>query len=109
MKLNQLLVELKIDTETYLQEDILKKGKKYYVVQKDDKKKIIAGTKEEGYLSLENAVKNMMSSTNKTFDILPFTKKQEKINTFIEKWKKDNKVKNPKAIRFYGFEVDKND
>lgn len=105
MKIKQLLSELKIETEDYLQENVIKKGKKYYVVKKSDNKQILPGTKEDGYLSVDNAVKSMLSASSKNFDILPFTKKQEKINKFIEKWRKENNISEPKTKKRYGFEI----
>jgi len=105
MKLQDVLNEIKMDSQEYLQESVVKKGKKYYAMKNGSKEQILSGTKEDGYLSLENAVKAMLSSTTPDFSRLPFQKKQERIDRYIKQWKTKNNVKDPKPKKKYGFEV----
>lgn len=106
MKFSEILEDIKSDTETVINEahkrNVEKKGKKYYVMIDGEK---CPGSKQEGYLSLENAVKDKMSMDSKSFDRLPFQRKREKIQKFIENWKEDNNVKEKKPVKKYGFEV----
>lgn len=104
MKLFEVLNEIKIDSEEYLNESVIKKGKKYFVVKNNDKKDCVAGTKEAGYASLENAVKAMLDQTNSSFKALSFEKKKVRVDNFVKKWKKDNDVSDPKPRKKHGFE-----
>ena len=104
MELKHLLEEIKVDTQNYLNEDVIKKGRKYYIV-KHFNGEHLPGAREEGYNSLENAAMEMMALTKKGFRMLPFPKKKEKVDKFVEKWKEDNKVKDKKPKRQYGFET----
>ncbi len=104
MKIEDLLNDIKLDTQTYLQEDIVKKGRKYFIVKYFDGTSL-PGAREEGYASIENAVMEMLSLTKKGFRMLSFTKKQEKIRKFIDDWKKEHNVKEKKSKRKYGFET----
>lgn len=104
MKIKTLLEEIIMDTQTYLQEDIIKKGRKYFIVKYFDGSPL-PGAREEGYASIENAVMEMLSLTKKGFRMLSFSKKQEKIRKFIEDWKKEHNVKEKPKKRKYGFET----
>lgn len=104
MKFKKILESIKLDSEEYLNESILKKGKRYFVVKNSNKKEFIAGTKEEGYASLENAVKSMLDQTNSNFKKLNFDEKKERVDKYIKKWKKENNVIDKKPKRKNGFE-----
>ena len=102
--MGQLLEEIKLDTQQYLEEDIVKKRGKYFVVKSFDGTPLL-GAREEGYASIENAVKEMLALTKKGFRMLPFTKKHELALKYVEKWKKDNSFKEKRKKKKYGFEV----
>jgi len=104
MKFKDILEDVKIDSEEYLNEAVIKKGKKYYVVKNHNKKDFIPGTKEAGYASLENAVKAMMDQTNSSFKALPFDQKREKVSKYVKTWKTKNGITDPKPRKKYGFE-----
>lgn len=104
MKFKEVLEETKLDSEEYLNEDVIKKGKKYFVVKKNKKDECMDGTKESGYASLENAVKAMMDQSNSNFRTLPFEKKKERVDKYVKKWKNDNNIKETKPKRKHGFE-----
>lgn len=104
MKLFEVLNEVKIDSEEYLNEAVIKKGKKYFVVKNNKKDECIDGTKEAGYASLENAVKAMLDQTNSSFKALEFDKKKKRVDNYVKKWKKDNDIKDPKPRKKHGFE-----
>lgn len=91
MKIGQILNEIKIDTEDYLLEDISKKGGRFYITKKRDDKTILPGSKEEGYASLENAVKDMYYLKSKSdFKDLSFEQKEKRVEKYIKNWKKKN-------------------
>lgn len=104
MKFTEILEDVKLDTQEYLNETVTKKGKRYYAVKNGKKKDCLPGTKEAGYASLENAVKAMMDQTNSDFKALDFEKKKKRVDNYVKKWKKDNGVKEPKTKKQYGFE-----
>lgn len=104
MELKHLLEEIKVDTQNYLNEDIVKKGKKYFI-KKHFNGEHLPGAREEGYSSLENAAMEMMALTKKGFRFLPFEKKKEKVDKFIADWKKENGVKDKPGRKRYGFET----
>lgn len=104
MKFIEILEDMKLDAEEYLNESVIKKGKKYLVVKNNDNKECIAGTREAGYASLENAVKAMLDQTNSSFKALSFEKKKERVDNYVKKWKKDNNFEDPKPRKRHGFE-----
>lgn len=104
MKIAEILQEMKLDSEDYLNEAVIKKGKKYFVVKKVDTKECIPGTKENGYVSLENAVKAMMDQTSSDFKALSFDAKKKRVDNFVKKWMKDNNIKETKPRKKHGFE-----
>ncbi len=104
MRIAEILQEMKLDSEDYLNEAVIKKGKKCFVVKKVDTKECIPGTKESGYASLENAVKAMMDQTNSEFKALGFDKKKKRVDNFVKKWMKDNNVKETRPVKKHGFE-----
>jgi hypothetical protein len=104
MKFIEILEDTKLDSEEYLNEAVIKKGKKYLVVKNNNKDECVPGTKEAGYASLENAVKAMLDQTNSSFKALSFDKKKQRVDNYVKKWKKDNDVKDPKPRRKHGFE-----
>ena len=91
MKFKEILEDVKLDSqEEYLNEAVIKKGKKYYAVKNHNKEECIPGTKEAGYASLENAVKAMMDQTNADFKKLEFDKKKQRVDNYVKRWRKDN-------------------
>lgn len=104
MKFDELLAEVIVETETYLEESVVKKGKKFYCM-KNGKDEILPGTKEEGYYSLENASKAMLNMTSKNFSNLPFTSKKKRLDRYMKTWKSRNGVKDSKKKKKYGFEI----
>lgn len=106
MKIHEILEDVKSDTETLINEaakrTIEKKGKKYYVMMNGEK---CPGSKQDGYLSLENAIKDKMSMDSKSFNRLPFQRKKEKVEKFMQKWKEENNIKDKGPKKRYGFEV----
>lgn len=104
MKFKNILESVKVDSQDYLYETVIKKGKRYYVVKNHNKKDFVPGSKEAGYASLENAVKAMMDQTNNDFKSLSFDEKKAKVDKYVKKWKKDNNISEPKSKKKYGFE-----
>lgn len=104
MKFKEILEDVKLDSEEYLNESVVKKGKKYYVVKNQNKKDFVPGTKEAGYASLENAIKAMMDQTNSGFRQLPFDKKKERVDKYVKKWKTENGITDKKPKKLHGFE-----
>ena len=102
MNYYQIFEELKEDTEDYLIEgyEIKKVKNKFKVV--DKKGTPVKGTRKEGYLSLENAVRNMFSYTlpSSKFDDLNFVKKKAKIDGYITKFEIKNKIKTKMKTKF---------
>lgn len=102
MNIQDLFEEVRNEDNILLEEiDIKRKGKKF-LVTKDGKH--LEGTREQGYLSLENAIKDMFNSKRgNTFGKLSFEKKKKKIDDFASKWKEKNKVSDKKK-KLFGFE-----
>lgn len=96
MKLQELFNDIKLDTQTYLQEDIVKRDRKYFVVKHIDGSHLL-GAREEGFRSIENAVSEMMSLVNEAFGRLSFSTKQEKIRKFVKEWKEKHSTKSIKV------------
>ena len=104
MKFKDVLESIKIDSEEYLNESIVKKSKRYFVVKNHNKKDFVPGTKEAGYASLENAVKAMMDQTNSNFKSLSFDEKKNKVDKYVKTWKTKNGITDPKPKKKHGFE-----
>lgn len=105
MELKQLLEDIKLDTQDHLNEDVVKKRGKYFIV-KHFNGDPLPGAREEGYRSLEAAAMEMLALTKgMAFRRLPFEKKKDKVDKYIEKWNKDNGVKEKKGRRQSGFET----
>ncbi len=103
-KVIDILESIKTDAvNEYLFESVEKRGKKFYAIKNNKNKDIIPGTKENGYKSLENAVRAMMDETNAEFKRMPFNQKQERINKYIKRWKKQNDYSEPRPKKKHGF------
>lgn len=104
MKIFDILNESRFDSQEYLNESIVLKKKKYFVVKNHNKEEILPGTKEEGYASPENAVRAMMNQTNEEFKKLSFEEKKNKIDSYLKRWNKDNNIKDSKPKKQFGFD-----
>lgn len=104
MKIYDILNESRVESQDFLNESIVYKKKKYFIVKNNDNKETLPGTKEEGYASIENAVRSMFTNTNDDFKKLSFEAKSDKVNKYVRKWFKDNnKEQDSKPEQVNGF------